>query len=104
MTLLIKKLIFKIIFNFSFFLILMIGIQNSSNRKQINFISTENGGLLYVDYPKNPETLEYDQTGKIEVEYNSSGAIGSVEKIIVINANTASGQIRLKIKGFVEGS
>ena len=41
MTLLIKKLIFKIIFNFSFFLILMIGIQNSSQKRQVDLLITE---------------------------------------------------------------
>ena len=41
MSLLIKKLIFKIIFNFSLFLILMIGIQNSSQKRKVNFLNTE---------------------------------------------------------------
>ena len=41
MTLLIKNLIFKIIFNFSFFLILMIGIQNSSTKRKVNVIFSE---------------------------------------------------------------
>ena len=41
MTLLIKKLIFKIIFNFSFFLILMIGIQNSSQKRKVDLLITE---------------------------------------------------------------
>ena len=36
-----KKLIFIITFNFSLFLILMIGIQNSSSRKRINLIIRE---------------------------------------------------------------
>ena len=36
-----RKIFFLITFNASLFLILMIGIQNSSNRKQINFITTE---------------------------------------------------------------
>lgn len=36
-----KKLSFLLIFNISLFLILMIGIQNSSKMKQVNFISWE---------------------------------------------------------------
>ena len=42
MSFLIKKLIFHIIFNFSLFLILMIGIQNSSQKRKINLLITEN--------------------------------------------------------------
>ena len=36
-----KKLLFIISFNFSLFLLLIIGIQNSSNRNQVNFIIGE---------------------------------------------------------------
>ena len=36
-----KKLIFTITFNSSLFLILMIGIQNSSNRKRVDLIISE---------------------------------------------------------------
>ena len=36
-----KKIFFTITFNFSLFLLLMIGIQNSSNRNQVNFIIGE---------------------------------------------------------------
>ena len=36
-----KKLLFTISFNFSLFILLMIGIQNSSNRNQVNFIVGE---------------------------------------------------------------
>ena len=36
-----KKLLFTISFNFSLFLLLIIGIQNSSNRTQVNFIVGE---------------------------------------------------------------
>ena len=36
-----KKLLFIISFNFSLFIVLMIGIQNSSNRNQVNFIIGE---------------------------------------------------------------
>ncbi len=36
-----KKLFFAITFNFSLFLILMIGIQNSSNQKKVNLIFGE---------------------------------------------------------------
>ena len=35
----IKKIIFIFIFNISLFLILMIGIQNSSSKKKVNFIA-----------------------------------------------------------------
>ena len=36
-----KKLFFAIAFNFSLFLILMIGIQNSSSQRKINLIISE---------------------------------------------------------------
>ena len=36
-----KKLIFAITFNFSLFLILIIGIQNSLNKKKVNLILNE---------------------------------------------------------------
>ena len=38
---LIKNIFFKIIFNFSLFFILMIGIQNSSQKRKINLLITE---------------------------------------------------------------
>ncbi len=38
MSLLLKKILFSILFNFSIFLILMIGIQNSHSKKKVNFI------------------------------------------------------------------
>ena len=41
MSLPLKKIIFAITFNFSLFSILMIGIQNSSSHKKINFIIGE---------------------------------------------------------------
>ena len=41
MSFLLKKLIFHIIFNFSLFLILIIGIQNSSQKRKVNFLNTE---------------------------------------------------------------
>ena len=37
----IKKIFFAITFNFSLFLILMIGIQNSSSQKKVNLILSE---------------------------------------------------------------
>lgn len=40
-----KKLSFLLIFNITLFLILMIGIQNSSKMKQVNFISGESIAL-----------------------------------------------------------
>tara|TARA_Y100000739_G_scaffold226737_1_gene234812 strand:- start:781 stop:1005 length:225 start_codon:yes stop_codon:yes gene_type:complete len=36
-----KKIIFPIIFNFSLFILLIIGIQNSSSKSKINLISNE---------------------------------------------------------------
>ena len=36
-----KKIIFLVMYNFSLFFILMIGIQNSSNKIKVNFISSE---------------------------------------------------------------
>ena len=41
MSLLIKKLLFTAIFNSCLFLILLIGIQNSSNKSKINFLIDE---------------------------------------------------------------
>ena len=41
MYLSIKKLLFLITFNFSLFLVLMIGIQNSSNQARVKFIQSE---------------------------------------------------------------
>ena len=38
---LIKNIFLKIIFNFSLFFILMIGIQNSSQKRKINLLITE---------------------------------------------------------------
>ena len=40
-----KKLFFSITYNFSLFLILMIGIQNSSIQKKVNLIISETIGL-----------------------------------------------------------
>ena len=40
-----KKLFFTITFNFSLFLLLMIGIQNSSNKTKINLIINESVNL-----------------------------------------------------------
>ena len=37
----VKKLFFNITFNFSLFLLLMVGIQNSSNKTKINLIIDE---------------------------------------------------------------
>ena len=36
-----KKIIFLVFYNFSLFLLLMIGIQNSSNKIKVNLISAE---------------------------------------------------------------
>ena len=36
-----KKIIFLVFYNFSLFLLLMVGIQNSSNKIKVNFISAE---------------------------------------------------------------
>ena len=41
MSLLIKKLFFTVIFNSSLFLILFIGIQNSSNKSKVNLLINE---------------------------------------------------------------
>ena len=41
MMLTFKKLIFSFVFNLTIFLILIIGIQNSSNKKKVYFITTE---------------------------------------------------------------
>ena len=40
-----KKLLFIITFNFSLFLLLMIGIQNSLNKRKVNFIINETVNL-----------------------------------------------------------
>ena len=41
MSLLIKKLLFTAIFNSCLFLLLFIGIQNSSNKSKVNFLINE---------------------------------------------------------------
>ena len=41
MSLFIKKLFFTAIFNSSLFLLLLIGIQNSSNKTKVNFLINE---------------------------------------------------------------
>ena len=41
MPLTLKKIVFAITFNSSLFLLLMIGIQNSSNKNKINFLINE---------------------------------------------------------------
>ncbi len=41
MSFLLKKLVFTAIFNTSLFLILFIGIQNSSNKHKVNFLIRE---------------------------------------------------------------
>ena len=41
----VKKLLFTITFNFSLFLLLMVGIQNSSNKTKINLIINETVNL-----------------------------------------------------------
>ena len=41
MSLLIKKLLFTAIFNSSLFILLFIGIQNSSNKTKVNFLIDE---------------------------------------------------------------
>ena len=45
MLLPLKKIFFTITFNFSLFLLLMIGIQNSSNSRKVNFIISETVSL-----------------------------------------------------------
>ena len=41
----IKKIIFTILFNSSLFILLLIGIQNSSNKSKINFLKNESINL-----------------------------------------------------------
>ena len=67
-----KKIFFIFTFNFTLFLLLIIGIQNSSNRNKVNLIFSEtvklpisfiiglsfisgslSGGLLSIDFRKN---------------------------------------------------
>ncbi len=45
MLLILKKLIFNSLFNFVLFLILMIGTQNSANKKIVNLIFSESVNL-----------------------------------------------------------
>ena len=40
-----RKVLFGILFNSSLFLLLMIGIQNSSNKRKVNFITKETVSL-----------------------------------------------------------
>ena len=41
MSLIFKRIIFAVTFNFSLFLLLMIGIQNSRNKSKVNFLINE---------------------------------------------------------------
>ncbi len=41
MSLFIKKLLFATLFNFSLFVLLLIGIQNSSNKNKVKFLNNE---------------------------------------------------------------
>ena len=71
MSLLLKKIIFALTFNSCLFLLLMIGIQNSSNKSKVNFLINQTvklpisfiigssfiggsiiGSILYVDFMK----------------------------------------------------
>ena len=45
MVFLLKKVFFALIFNFSLFLVLMIGIQNSSSKKKVNLLVGETVNL-----------------------------------------------------------
>ena len=45
MSLKIKKLLFSALFNITLFSVLMIGIQNSSTKKKVNFILSETVNL-----------------------------------------------------------
>lgn len=45
MSFILRKSLFTLIFNFSLFLILMIGIQNSYNKKKVNLIIGETVNL-----------------------------------------------------------
>ena len=45
MPILLKKIIYSIILNFSFFLILIIAIQNSSDKRKVNFMVGETVNL-----------------------------------------------------------
>ena len=45
MLITLRKVIYTLIFNFSLFLILIIGIQNSSNKKKVNLITSETVSL-----------------------------------------------------------
>ena len=45
MSFILKKSIFTLIFHFSLFLILMIGIQNSSSKKKVNLLINESVNL-----------------------------------------------------------
>ena len=69
MSFLIKKLFFNAIFNSSLFLLLFIGIQNSSNKSKVNFL---------ID-----ETIELP----ISFIVGSSFVIGSTLGSFIINLN-----------------
>jgi len=45
MVFLLKKIFFALMFNFSLFLVLMIGIQNSSSKKKVNLLVSETVNL-----------------------------------------------------------
>ena len=62
-----RNLIFIVTFNFSLFLLLMIGIQNSSNKKKVNFIIGE--------------TIEFPISFIIGLSFISGSLAGSLIKI-----------------------
>ena len=45
MSVILKKIVFATTFNFCLFLLLMIGIQNSSNKSKVNFLINETVNL-----------------------------------------------------------
>ena len=74
MSLILKKIIFSLTFNSCLFLLLMIGIQNSSKKSKVNFLINQTvqlpisfiigssfiggsiiGSILYVDFTKKIE-------------------------------------------------
>tara|TARA_S200000501_G_scaffold316727_1_gene309794 strand:+ start:751 stop:987 length:237 start_codon:yes stop_codon:yes gene_type:complete len=69
-----KKLLFTLTFNISLFLILMIGIQNSSSKKKVNLIISETinlpigfiGGLGFISGSITGSLLALCITGKEE--------------------------------------
>ena len=73
MSLTLKKIVFAITYNFLLFFLLMIGIQNSSNKRKINFFILE--------------TIKLPVSFIIGTSFISGSIIGSISNITFTKKN-----------------